>query len=121
MASNTCAPEQQLTMWRLGKDPNAVGFKVRTITDTALLLCDESYIVATLNIVQDLQQEFSKTVPPAQYPANVEWKAVLDYWHQYDQLKHTLDLAVYKLKDALRAFDEYDYGGEEEPPYHGNH
>ena len=122
MALNQSASVQRNLLGRLG-DPAAAGFKVRNATDMALMLADESYIVATLNIVQELQQEFN-----AAFCNNMSdpcdpltsWKDWLDYCAYYDQFRHTLDLAVLKLKDALRAFDEYDYGEEdEEPPYHG--
>ena len=52
MALNQSASVQRNLLGRLG-DPAAAGFKVRNATDMALMLADESYIVATLNIVQE--------------------------------------------------------------------
>lgn len=122
MTANKYVLNQSGLVGRLG-DPTAAGFKVRTMTDAALLLANESYIVATLNIVQELQQEFNAAFcNNMSSPCDplTSWKDWLDYCAHYDQFRHTLDLAVLKLKDALRAFDEYDYGEEdEEPPYHG--
>lgn len=122
MTANKYVLNQSGLVGRLG-DPTAAGFKVRTMTDAALLLANESYIVATLNIVQELQQEYNAAIGDNLSNAcdpRVPWKNLLDYCASFDQLRHTLDFAVLKLKDALRAFDEYDYGEEdEEPPYHG--
>lgn len=120
MAVSNYAPNQSGLVGRLG-DPTAAGFKIRTMTDAALMLADESYIVATLNIVQELQEEYKAAFGDSLSNAcdpRVPWKNLLDYCASFDQLRHTLDFAVLKLKDALRAFDEYDYG-DEEPPYHG--
>lgn len=120
MTANKYVLNQSGLVGRLG-DPTAAGFKVRTMTDAALLLANESYIVATLNIVQELQQEYNAAIGDNLSNAcdpRVPWKNLLDYCASFDQLRHTLDFAVLKLKDALRAFDEYDYG-DEEPPYHG--
>ena len=120
MTANKYALNQSGLVGRLG-DPTAAGFKVRTMTDAALLLADERYIVATLNIVQELQQEYNAAIGDNLSNAcdpRVPWKNLLDYCASFDQLRHTLDFAVLKLKDALRAFDEYDEL--EEPPYHGD-
>lgn len=120
MAVSNYAPNQSGLVGRLG-DPTAAGFKIRTMTDAALMLADESYIVATLNIVQELQEEykaaFGDSLGGSICDPRVSWKNLLDYCASFDQLRHTLDFAVLKLKDALRAFDEYD--ALEEPPYHG--
>ena len=111
MALNQSASVQRNLLGRLG-DPAAAGFKVRNATDMALMLADESYIVATLNIVQELQEEykaaFGDSLGGSICDPRVSWKNLLDYCASFDQLRHTLDFAVLKLKDALRAFDEYD-------------